>query len=373
MMIKKQLLFIVFILLSGNIFAQITVTDTDISSIGDIFYQAHDANPGTVINVGSTGLNQSWDFSSLQESSSNTVLFISPIGTNYENQYPNANLCMDDNVSLSYYNKTSTGVFLHGVGDTVFNSPALFYPLPLTYGLNISDGPIVVIDTAITGPFLSQAIPTATVVALSNGLANRADTALIEITNTTDFLVDASGTLITPLGTFDVLRLKRVQTTNSVLHVYCSDTILGAGMWVNNIPFSSIPFLAGLSNNEIEYKYQWITNDISVEFLLAEIVVDDSDNIINGVSFQTTAPSSIAENKQDMFNVFPVPATNFVTIELLNNKQVFVQLVDVSGKVILEESLRNTTQLDMSVFAKGIYYLFLKTGEKSSTKKIIIE
>ena len=157
---------------------------------------------------------------SLQESSLSTIFFISPIGTNYENKYPNANLCMDDNGSLSYYNKTSTGVFLHGVGDTVFSSPALFYPLPLTYGLNISDGPIVVIDTAITGPFLSIAIPPATVVALSNGLANRSDTALIEITNTTEFLVDASGTLTTPLGIFDVLRLKRVQTTNSVLHVY---------------------------------------------------------------------------------------------------------------------------------------------------------
>ena len=372
-MIKKQLIFLFFVVLTGNVFAQITVTDADISSIGDVFYQAQDANPGTVINVGSTGLNQSWDFSSLQESSSNTVFFISPLGTSYENQYPDANLCMDDNGSLSYYNKTTTGVFLHGVGDTVFSSPALFYPLPLTYGLNISDGPIVVIDTAIFGPFLSSFIPPATVIALSNGLANRADTALIEITNTTDFSVDASGTLTTLLGTYDVLRLKRIQYTFSVLNVYCSDTVSGMGAWINNVPFSSIPILAGFSNDEQEIKYEWITDDASVKFLLAEIIVDSLDNIINGVSFQTTAPSSIAENNQDMFNVFPVPTTDFVTIELLNNKQVFVQLVDVSGKVVLEESLRNTTQLDMSVFAKGIYYLFLKTGKKSITKKIIIK
>jgi len=264
---------------------------------------------------------------------------------------------------------------MHGIGDTVFSSPALFYPLPLTYGLNISDGPIVVIDTAITGPFLSMAIPPLNVVALSSGLANRADTALIQITNTTEFLVDASGTLTTPLGIFDVLRLKRVQTTNSVLHVYCSDTTIvpSVGDWIYNIPFSSIPFLAGFSNNEIEYKYQWITNDISANFLLAEIVVDDLDNITNGVSFHTTAPSSITENKQDMFNVFPVPATDFVIIELLNNKQVFVQLVDASGKLILETDFINTTKLDMSVFAKGIYYLSLKNDKNSITKKVIIE
>ena len=39
-MIKKQLIFLVFVLLTGNIFAQITVTDTDVFSVGDIAYQA---------------------------------------------------------------------------------------------------------------------------------------------------------------------------------------------------------------------------------------------------------------------------------------------------------------------------------------------
>ena len=46
MIIKKQLLSLVFILFTVNIFAQITVIDTDISSIGDVVYQAYDANPG---------------------------------------------------------------------------------------------------------------------------------------------------------------------------------------------------------------------------------------------------------------------------------------------------------------------------------------
>ena len=373
MMIKKQLLFLFLALLTVNIFAQ-TVTDTDISSVGDIAYQTYDTNPGTLINVGSTGINQSWDFSSLQESSINSLFFISPAGTIHENQYPNANLCMDDNGSLSYYNKTSSGFFLHGVGDTVFNSPALFYPLPLTFGLNISDAPIVVIDTAITGPFLSMAIPPSTVASLTNGLANRADTALIQMTNTTEFSVNASGTIITPLGMFDALRLKRVQTTNSVLNVYCSDTISNIGTWIYNIPFSSIPFLSGFSNNEIEYKYQWITNDVTAEFLLVEIVVDDSDNIINGVSFQTSAPvSSIAKNKQDRFKVFPNPSANFITIETQNNELTALNLVDSNGKVVLNKRFSQKTSLDLSKIAKGIYYLNLSASEGKLTKKIIIE
>jgi len=371
---KTKLFTISLVFIGLTTFAQITVYEQDVFNVGDIVYQAHDTSPGTAINIGSTGLNQSWDFSSLQESSSNTIFFISPIGTNYENQYLDANLCMDDNGSLSYYKKTSTGVFLHGVGDTVFSSPALFYPLPLTYGLNISDGPIVVIDTAISGSFLSLVIPPATVVALSNGLANRADTALIQITNTTDFEVDGSGTMATPLGTYDVLRLKRIQNTFSVLNVYCSDTVLGMGAWINNIPFSSIPLLAGFLNDEQEIKYQWLTNDASVKFLLAEIVVDSLDNIINGVSFQSIpSSSSVAELSPNTFDVYPIPASDKLTVESKSNNLVDLTLRDVMGKLVLSNKFSGTKQIDLTQISKGIYYLNLKTIEGKSTKKIIIE
>ena len=371
---KTKSLTIALAFIGLSAFAQITVYEQDVFNVGDIVYQAHDTSPGTVINIGSTGSNQFWDFSSLQDLSTSTLFFISPVGTNYENQYPNANLCMDDNGLLSYYNKTSIGVFLHGVGDTVFSSPALFYPLPLTYGLNISDGPIVVIDTAISGSFLSLVIPPATVVALSNGLANRADTALIQITNTTDFEVDGSGNMTTPLGTYDVLRLKRIQNTFSVLNVYCSDTVSGMGAWINNIPFSSIPLLAGFSNDEQEIKYQWITNDASVKFLLAEIIVDSLDNLINGVSFQTiSSSSSVAELPLNTFDVYPIPSSDKLIIESKSNNLVDLTLRDVMGKVVLSNKFTGTKQIDLTQISKGIYYLNLKAIEGKLTKKVIIE
>ena len=101
--------------------------------------------------------------------------------------------------------------------------------------------------------------------------------------------------------------------------------------------------------------------------------VDEFGNNDGSVQFLTNTLTSIKERDDLEVSVFPVPATDFVTIELLNNKQVFVQLVDVSGKVVLEESLQNTTQLDISVFAKCIYYLSLRSEEYSLVKKIIIE
>ena len=371
---KTKLFTISLAFIGLTAFAQITVTDADLVDVGDVIYEAYDDNPAGSISVGNSGMSQNWDFSGLQVSYTDTLLFISPVGTQNANLYNNVNLCMDDKGSITYFNKSSTGLYMYGVSDTVFNSPALYLPLPLTYGLTISDGPIVVIENIITGVLLSTAIPPATVDVLTNGLGNRADTALIQVTNTTDFDVDGSGAITIPLGTYDVLRLKTIQNTSSVLNVYCSDTVSGMGAWINNIPFSSIPILAGFSNDEQEIKYQWITNDASIKFLLAETVVDSLDNIINGVSFQaSSSSSSVVELSLNTFDVYPVPAADKLIIESKSNDLVDLTLLDVMGKLVFSDKFTGTTQIDLIQISKGIYCLSLKTSEGALTKKIIIE
>ena len=369
----QKLLVISFLLLSMKMYGQITVYESDISNVGDIIYQ-YSESPTSPFSVGSSGLNQNWDFSGVGNGNYiSSLLFIDPIGSPYESQYPNTNLCLQDGGTYSYYNKTSTGLFLHGIGDTLFNSPALYLPLPLTYGLDVSDGPIVIIEESITGPFLSSYIPDSVVSILTGGTANRADEALIKITNSTDFLVDASGSITTDLGTFDVLRLKTTIYTDSELDVLCEDTLTGQTLWVTNVPFSSIPALASFSNTDIEYKYQWITDDDLVSFLICEAVVDLNDNIEN-FSLQTfVSPSSAAiESNKDMFRVFPNPANNFITIEVLSNDKVLVQLFDVFGNIIMNSSLQNTTKLNVASFNSGIYYLTLSSEGSSVVRKLIV-
>ena len=51
------ILFSVFCVLT---FAQITVTDADLLDIGDVIYLADDDN--TIVNLGNTGQNATWDF-----------------------------------------------------------------------------------------------------------------------------------------------------------------------------------------------------------------------------------------------------------------------------------------------------------------------
>ena len=291
----RTIYFLLACLFAINVSSQITINDFDLVEQGDVLYKAYDENPISSINIGSSGINQNWDFSTLQITEIDTLNFISPVGTAYANLYTNVNLCMEDKGSLSYFNKNSSSLDLYGRNDTVFNNPAVFFPLPLDYGLSMTDGPNVVIEQNITGPSLSFVLPASTVSTLTNGLANQADTALIQITNTTDFTVDASGVITTPLGTFDVLRLKQVQSTSSILNIYVSDSLTQIGTWLTNISFSSIPLLSNFSNDQEEILYQWLTNDPSVEFLIAETVVDSLDNIVEGISFQISPTTSIEE------------------------------------------------------------------------------
>ena len=368
----KKILSILFILISLSTYSQITITD--INSIGDIVYQRNET-PSSLLSVGSSGLNQNWDFSILNSNNStNTLVFLDPIGTTYEQQYPSASLCLNDNGTLSYYKQESNGLFLLGLGDTVFNSPALFFPLPLTYGLTLSDGPVVIIQESITGPLLSSYIPDSLVSVLTNGVANKAEEALIKITNSTDFVVDASGSMTTGLGSFDVLRLKLTAYTDSELDILCKDTVTNQTTWITNVPFTSIPGLTSFSNNSIEYKYQWVTDDTSVSFLICEAVVDEFDNIIDEVSYQIAPPVSSTVNvEKNLLNVFPNPTSNVLNIDFTKKNNYSLSFVDINGRILISKNVINNISLDISSFNKGIYFLLVKSDEDFVIKKIKIE
>jgi hypothetical protein len=367
---KIKLFTVALAFISVNALAQITVTDADLVNVGDVIYTVYDNNPSSLIAIGNSGTGQFWDFSSLQTLSVDTQSYISPIGTQYEASYPNANLALNTNGNISYFNVSSAGVYAHGINDTVFNAPALFLPLSLTYGLSTTDGPIIVLEEEITGPLLAIALPAVTVAALTNNIANRADTALIQVTNTSEFSVSASGTITTPLGTYDVLRLKEEKEISSVLNIYCSDTLTQMGMWFNNIPFSSIPML-GFSNEENEVTYRWITNDATVSYLVAAVDVDSFD-IVKEASYQTISiVNSVSSLSLSDINIYPIPTTYNLTVEAENNELIILDLLDVNGKLILSTQFTNSTNLDLSKISKGIYYLSLNTAEGKLTKKIV--
>ena len=87
----------------------------------------------------------------------------------------------------------------------------------------------------------------------------------------------------------------------------------------------------------------------------------------------SSAPSFVRDLSSNNFNIYPIPSINSLTIEAKNNELTSLDLIGLNGKVILKKEFIQSTTLDVSHIAKGVYYLNLKTVDGKLTKKIIIE
>ena len=363
---KIRILTILLSVFSVFTFAQITVTDADLLEIGDVIYLANDDN--TIVNIGSAGQNQTWDFSTLQSTDSWSMEVVDPTTTPFDQLYPNANLCIIDDGDFIYCNKSSSSVSMLGIGDSVFQQGLPIITLPLSYSYTSTEGPLLVLDSLIGGPMVDFLLTSQGLSAslLTFGAAHVADSLSIEVESTTSFNVDAEGTMILPMGSFDALRVRIDRTITSSIAVYCIDTNGGT-----NSAWYPLSFGGG---SETESFYHWYSDDVSTKFTLAEVFLDSIGNPETGISFLTdTIINSLDKLEIDYINVFPIPTTYNVTITSQRNEEVVANLSDINGRELMNFVFVNSTELDLSELNKGIYILNLNTKEGSISKKLIIE
>lgn len=109
------------------------------------------------------------------------------------------------------------------------------------------------------------------------------------------------------------------------------------------------------------------TNQCSSNYL--DIGIYKYNDIINSVK-----PETININN---FSVFPNPADAKVNIVLdneLRNKEINMRIIDISGKIVFANTLRNTDNysFDVSKFSSGMYFIQLQTDDLQLTKKVQI-
>ncbi len=83
---------------------------------------------------------------------------------------------------------------------------------------------------------------------------------------------------------------------------------------------------------------------------------------------ETANPSEL------LFNIYPIPSNNVINIVFSDGTEK-IKMVDLVGKVVYENiSLKsNELTIDVSTFAKGTYLLTVTSGDKTETKKVIVE
>ena len=362
---KKSILIFTILLMSKFSFSQITVADVNLLDIGDVINLAED--DVTVVNIGNAGQNQTWDFSSLQETDTYKLSVLSVNGTPFDQLYQGANICIEDDGDFIYCNKSSSGISMLGIGDSVFQGSLMICPLPLSYGLSYTDGPSLLLDSIIGGPMVNVLLTSQGLSAslLTFGAAHVADSLSIQYEMTTVFNVDGEGSVILPIGSFDALRVEIDRTTISNINVYCIDTNSGTNSGWYSLPFGS---------SEVERTYQWFSNDIQAKFILAEIALDTIGGSPNGVTYLTDGSTTNLDLKEvNNFNIYPIPSNYDITIESMSNKLVKAVLTDINGKDIIHFNFNKTHTINLDHLSKGTYLLKLNDGENSATKKVIIK
>ncbi|MEM1327066.1 MAG: endo-1,4-beta-xylanase [Bacteroidota bacterium] len=106
-------------------------------------------------------------------------------------------------------------------------------------------------------------------------------------------------------------------------------------------------------------------------------IIRDTINVSEAFNY-TLACDNITTNTattiiDKTINVYPNPSNGLIQIEQDEPQRMRIRLLDMTGKLILAkevEQTNNTLEIDA---AKGIYFLELKTADRVSVQKIIIE
>lgn len=340
------------------LFSQITIDHNDMPQEGDTIRLSSSFDFGS-FNYTATGNNYTWDFSSLTPFSQSVDTFESVDMTPWVYQlvfWGSANLVQPlqsfdlfQGFELSdiydFYNNTEESFQKTGSAVTIseiplpnkYQEPDVIYSFPVEPGNMDSSMSSYEFDLPGLG--------------YSGGWKKRINQA------------DGWGTLITPYGSFETIRIKSTVTQFDSLYI---DTT-GVG----------VPIL----RNYTEYK--WLGKDFGLP--LCKIT---EEGIIKTVSYIDSVRSvfvgienqSIVENK---LSIYPNPTSDHINIEFTLNQasDVDVQIVSITGRVIQQFSLKNTGEginqhsipFKVLEIDKGVYFIVIRTNKHILSKKLMIE
>jgi len=172
-------------------------------------------------------------------------------------------------------------------------------------------------------------------------------------------VVDGYGTLITPLDTYQVLRLKR--TINEVDSIY--QTFFGTGSW-----FSPPP--------SVTKEYEWLSMNGKDAILK---IVDNTANgttQVRSVEYQDIYRGLDAGLTENSFiaQVYPNPVNEKISIASETEISAF-QIVDLNGKELigLKNTFGNAFDIPANQLTSGVYILKLQSDTKQTTIRFIKE
>jgi hypothetical protein len=344
----KALLSVLFLSFLIEISSQITISVADFANSGDTVRISQ--ADGTGLDFASTGANYTWDFSALTATSQYLKEY-NPIGFASLLVFGTYGPVAPTNYRASYFNPTN---------DLPLDQLSQFLPVSLSdlnqYTKRMTDSITSLgYSISVNGqgvPFKSDTIETRYKLPLHyNDYHYSRGYTYIDLNPVIDFKikqyrqrttnVDGWGTIITPKGTFQALRLRHdIAEIDSVYQ-----TFFGAGQWFGTPPIQRT-------------EYEWFANGEKEWVLKAT----ETNGTVNQVEYQEDylgLDASLIESTLDA-SVGPNPVHETLFID--SKSPVYLaQIFDGAGRLIRSTSLNNVLNysLDMNSLHIGTYRIIL--------------
>jgi len=362
--VKKIIVVILFTFIHSAIQAQITIDMNDMPSPGDTIRISNGLITPTIDPV-PAGPNHTWDFSSLQwvTQSIDTFLNISQTNPTYQLIFVNlpinpnrANVAAKGNFPVPpfisgyvtdiynfYYNSSASykqvgfGAMLAGIATPIpFNNKDVIYNFPLNYN-----------NTDSSDSDLSLSIPGLGYYGFNQHRVN---------------VCEGWGTLITPYGTFNSLKIKSTLNIHDTIFL---DT-LGQGFG---------------ADRPLTREYKWIGKSKSIPLLEIITQVINGQETVTSVRYQDSIRNPVGINEirpSHEFAIYPNPASRQITISGLLFKDAInseIKIFDMPGKQVktISNAAGSFHTISIADLRSGIYFIQIIVNDKLSMHKLLIE
>lgn len=338
---KQIFTFFICFCISMNVSAQITITQSDLPSVGHAWIMASDSNYNTTISAG--GANQNWNYSSLLNNYPDTFGFVSPSSTPYANLFPMSGMAAVDPAGngYAYYSSNISGLYFNGFTDgtltIMYQQPRLIFPTPITYNDSRNDVGRYQLDTTY--------IDTS---------GNSFNVRIIQRIETAS-LCDGYGSLDLPNATYNnTLRLK----ITSIQYDSILVDLLGLGIYT---PFQS--------SSTTSSSYNWVKAGPNAILMTIDSDSTTTNTTRSGYQLAYAVFTGLqAPEKKLSLLTYPNPSNDVLHVQLndalVGDKKLMIY--DSSGRCIVQEIFSDQAlAINVKSLSNGIYHLVV-TGNDAS-------
>jgi hypothetical protein len=350
---KNTFLLFLAVMLSFSAFSQITIGTADMPAVNDSLKVSLTNTVGT-INPTLSDTNYVWDFSTLLATSQNTEHFDNPanfpfpfnflfnsINTSYglynytPSSIPNPFIPITLDKSYDFFKNSSTdlreigkGIFINGLpANSPYSSFDYVYRFPLKYG-----------NTDSCDYKYGTKVPNQFYYGQKGHRVNYAD---------------GWGSLKTPFGTFQTLRIKSVLTMIDTIYL---DTL--------HFGFNRA--------RPLTIQYKWMANGGKIPILEVDGTQAGTVFTVTNVTYRDSARSDVAQvgihelyTRPAYIHTYPNPSSGFVFFDLNGIPASLIDVFDANGKIIQAVKVGlELPALDMSNFSPGMYYFDVKSKDE---------